>query len=248
ERAADTLAGEILGVVLERTVVPALVAARVDEGLDAAELPARVDAVQSEGRAASAPHRARHREVPGDLAAGLRVRLVDLRERQPEHEARDLPRRLVLQAAGLVVEFVLALVRLGRVPESLAIVVMELVAVDRDDLEPVLALLEPLEDRLGEEVFPLLPVVRVERPRLVVARGARLRAWDEGPRDERGGAEADRRNFDLHRVLHRMRDRPGFGRLRSGCQGPGAAARTFSSSHARTAPTSITSGSPARRT
>src|SRR5262249_11690710 len=128
-----------------------------------------------------------------DLAAGLRVRLVDLRERQPEHEARDLPRRLVLQAAGLVVEFVLALVRLGRVPESLAIVVMELVAVDRDDLEPVLALLEPLEDRLGEEVFPLLPVVRIERPRLIVARGARLGARDEEPGDERGGAEADHR-------------------------------------------------------
>src|SRR5207247_10377854 len=50
ERAGDGLAREALGVVLERAEVAALIAARVDERLDATELPAGVDAVQREGR------------------------------------------------------------------------------------------------------------------------------------------------------------------------------------------------------
>jgi hypothetical protein len=169
----------------------------VDERLDAPELPARVDAVQRERRAAAASHRARQLEVPGDLAAGLRVVLVDLREGLAEHELGDLARRLVLQAARLLVELVLAGVRLRRVPEGLAVVVMELRRVDRHDLEPVFALLEVLHDRVGEEVLALLPVVGVERPRLIV-RGAGLGSDKRGEREHAQEAEEDG-----HRILPR---------------------------------------------
>src|SRR5205823_14358346 len=100
ERAGEPFAGEVLGVVRERAEVPSLVAARVDEGLDASKLARRVDAVQGEGRAAAAAHRARHGEVPRDLAAGLLVGLVDRRERQAEDEVGDLAGRVVLQTAG----------------------------------------------------------------------------------------------------------------------------------------------------
>ena len=58
-----------------------------------------------------------------------------------EDERRDLTGRLVLQAAGLLVELVLPRVLLRRVPEGLAVVAAELGPVDRDDLEPVLAFL-----------------------------------------------------------------------------------------------------------
>src|SRR5262249_61811178 len=110
------LAGEVLGVVRERAEVPALVTARVDEGLDAPKLSRRVDAVQGEGRTATATHRARHREVPCDLAAGLLVGLVDRGERQAEAEVRELAGRLVPETAGLGVEVVLPGVLVGRVP------------------------------------------------------------------------------------------------------------------------------------
>src|SRR6266850_2284358 len=147
DRDADALAGEVLGVVLQRAEVTALVPARVDERLDAPELPAPVDAVQRERRAATAAHRTRQLEVPRDLAPGLGVVLVDLREGLTEDELGDLVRLLVLQAACLLVQVELALVRLGRVPEGLAVVVMEFGRIDRHDLEPVLALLEVLHDR-----------------------------------------------------------------------------------------------------
>src|SRR5207249_4817034 len=131
DRAGESLAGEVLGVVFrQRPEVPALEAARVDEGLDAPELPRGVDAVQGEGCPAAATHRARHREVPRDLAARLRIRLVDRRERQAEDEVRDLAGRLVLKTAGLGIEIVLPGVLVGRVPERLAVVVMEAGRVD----------------------------------------------------------------------------------------------------------------------
>src|SRR5207237_2470205 len=137
------------GFLLQRTEVAALVAARVDERLDAAELSARVASVQGEGGAAPAALRARHGEVPRDLAAGLGVGLVELREGEPEDEVRDLVRRLVLEPAGLLVEIVPAGVLLGRVPERLAVVVAELARVGGHHLEPVSALLEELSDGLG---------------------------------------------------------------------------------------------------
>src|SRR5213596_3249848 len=125
--------------------------------------------------------------------------LVDLGEGQAEDEVRDLVGRLVLEPAGLLVEVVLAGVLLARVPERLAVVVVELGRVDGDDLEPVLALLEALHDRLGQQVLPLLPVARLERPGLLVG-GSGERA-----RDENGGAET---HAEIHRGLLGWRRSP----------------------------------------
>src|SRR5205823_1254427 len=119
ERPGDALALEVLGVVLQLAVEAALVPHRVDEGLDAPELAARVDAVQRERRAAAARAAARKGEVPGDLARRLRIALLDLRERHADDEIGVLAGGLVLQPAGRVVELVLALVRGGQVPELL---------------------------------------------------------------------------------------------------------------------------------
>src|SRR5262245_58234962 len=144
-RAADALALEVLGVVLlERSEVTALEPLRVDERLDAPELAVGVDAVEREGGAATAALEAGEVEVLGDLAARERVVLLDLGEGQPEHELGDLAGGLVLEAAGLRVELVLALVGGALVPEGLAVVVVELLRVDRHHLEPVLALLQTL--------------------------------------------------------------------------------------------------------
>src|SRR5207244_7103693 len=119
ERPRDALALEVLGVVLELAVEAALVAHRVHERLDAPELPARVDAVQRERRAAAARAAAREGEVPGDLARRLRVVLLDLRERHADDEIGVLAGGLVLQPAGRVVVPVLALVRGRRFPDVL---------------------------------------------------------------------------------------------------------------------------------
>src|SRR5262249_28107679 len=75
---------------------------------------------------------------------------------------RHLAGRLVLQAAGLGVELVLALVRLGRGPVGRAVVLVELLRVEGNDLEAVVAGLDALQDGIGKETFRLLPVVLVE--------------------------------------------------------------------------------------
>src|SRR5213078_4071698 len=131
-----------------------------------------------------------------DLAAGLGVGLVDLGEGQAEDEVRDLVGRLVLEPAGLLVEAVPAGVLLARVPERLAVVVVEPARVGGHDLEPVLALLQALHDWLGQQVLPLLPVARLERPGLLLGGGG-----------ERAGGENGR--AETHAELHSVSPRVG---------------------------------------
>src|SRR5438552_1761972 len=157
---------------------------------------------------------------------------------------RDLVGRLVLEPAGLLVEAVPAGVLLGRVPERLAVVVVEPARVGGHDLEPVLALLQALHDRLGQQVLPLLPVARLERPGLLLGGGG------EHAGGENGRAET---HAELHSVSPRIggASRAGlrFGRLSLACQGlaSGAACRSFSSSQPSTPPTSSPAGPPTRR-
>src|SRR5579883_3290800 len=163
------------------------------------------------------------------------------------HEVRNLPCRLVLEPAGLLVELVAAGVRGSCVPELLREVLAEFGGIDRDDLEPVLALLEPLKDGVGEQPLPLLPVVGVEDPRLVPGRGSDCRA------EERHRRRHQRRTAPRcpHACL-----REGFGcsplfacsgSVCKGNQLPGALSLSFSSSQWRIAPTRSTRRSPARR-
>src|SRR5262249_15153730 len=155
--AADALPGEVVGVVLDLAVAPSLVAHGVDERLHAPELAVRVDAVQREGGAAPAALRAGELEVLRDLAGGQRITLVDLGEREAVDEVRNLARGLVLQPAVLRLDVVLALVGRRRVPELLRVVVPELLRIDGRDLEPVLPVLQALQDRIRKEVLSLLP-------------------------------------------------------------------------------------------
>src|SRR5439155_422691 len=78
----------------------------------------------------------------------------------------------------------------------LAVVVVEPARVGGHDLEPVLALLQALHDRLGQQVLPLLPVARLERPGLLLGGGG-----------ERAGGENGR--AETHAELHSVSPRIG---------------------------------------
>src|SRR5206468_3924842 len=78
----------------------------------------------------------------------------------------------------------------------LAVVVVEPARVGGHDLEPVLALLQALHDRLGQQVLPLLPVARLERPGLLLGGGG-----------ERAGGENGR--AETHAELHSVSPRVG---------------------------------------
>jgi hypothetical protein len=168
----------------------------MDERLDPPELAVGVDAVQRERGAPAAALAAGERKVLRDLAGGLRIALVDLRKRQPDDEIGNLAGGLVLDAAGLLVQIVLALVRGGGVPELLRIVGLELHRIDGHDLEPVLPVLQALQDRVRQQVLTLLPVVGVEHPRLIVGCRARLRS----SRQQQRGTE--RQQGDVERLRH----------------------------------------------